>query len=255
MIDLEYLQIVREWELQCLADCLPPASNILEIGGGTGHQARRLTEFGHKVTSVDLQDSVYRDHRVYPIIDYDGHTLPFPDRAFDMVLSSHVVTSIPDPTRLYSEIRRVLAHDGLCIHLIATTTWRFWTLAGHYPAHLRGLWRWAVDRARGSDATSDADSPRRGILRDLAIRLWLAAFPRGFERPHSALPELWTWRRGRRIRDFRRCGFELIEVRPTRLVFTSHGLLGRRWTAESRSAWSRVLGSSSILYVLRPLRK
>ena len=255
MIDLDYLQIVREWELQRLADCLPPSSNILEIGGGTGHQARRLAELGHQVASVDLQDSVYRDHRVYPIIDYDGHTLPFPDHAFGVVLSSHVVTSIPDPTRLYSEIRRVLAPGGLCIHLIATTTWRFWTLVGHYPAHLRGLCRWAVDRMRGHDATAETGLTRRGILRDLAVRLWLGAFPRGFERANSALPELWTWRRGRRIRDFSRCGFELVEVRPTRLIFTSHGLLGQRWSAESRSRWSRVLGSSSILYVLRPERK
>jgi SAM-dependent methyltransferase len=50
-----------------------------------------------------------------PDVVYDGRTLPFPDGAFDTVMSVQVLEHTPDPQRLIDEMARVMRADGTLI--------------------------------------------------------------------------------------------------------------------------------------------
>jgi hypothetical protein len=64
---------------------------VLDIGAGTGVQAQMMTGAGYAVEAIDMPTSVYANDGVFPIHDYDGHRIPFPEATFDVVCSSNVL--------------------------------------------------------------------------------------------------------------------------------------------------------------------
>ena len=102
----------------------PPAirGRLLEIGAGTGWQALALVKRGYEVSAVDLPASKYAGDRVFPVIDYDGHTLPFKDGAFGMVYSSNLLEHIPHLEAFQQEIHRVLRPDGCVVHVLPSSS-------------------------------------------------------------------------------------------------------------------------------------
>ena len=127
MFSLDHLDAIRGAELDTIASFFPVGARILEIGAGTGKQALELQRRGFEVTAIEVADSNYAAHRVFPIKDYDGRTIPLGDRSVDLVFSSNVLEHVEDLSRMHAEIRRVLAPGGACIHVLPTHTWRFWT--------------------------------------------------------------------------------------------------------------------------------
>ena len=83
---LTHLQAIRNHELEVVTPLLPIRGRLLEIGAGTGWQAQALVQRGYEVSAVNLPASNYAGDRVFPVIDYDGHTLPFKDGAFGISL-------------------------------------------------------------------------------------------------------------------------------------------------------------------------
>ena len=73
----EFLKKIREYELQKIIDKLPPKSRILEIGGGSGWQAKILEDLGHKVSSIDIENSFYLNEKIFNVQTYDGVKIPF----------------------------------------------------------------------------------------------------------------------------------------------------------------------------------
>ena len=132
MFSIEFLHIIRRHEIAFLKRHLPTGVRILEIGGGTGFQAKLLAEHGYDVESIDIPQSNYAEERVFPVLDYDGATIPFPDDSFDVVFSSNVLEHIRDRVRLYAEIDRVLKPGGYGLHAMPTGVWRFWTITTYY---------------------------------------------------------------------------------------------------------------------------
>lgn len=97
--------------------------HVLDVGSGIGGSSRCLArEFGCRVTGIDLTDEYCRvaamlTERVglSALVGYqqgDALHLPFPDRTFDVVWTEHVAMNIPDKTRLYREMFRVLNPGG-----------------------------------------------------------------------------------------------------------------------------------------------
>ena len=123
---------------------LPPDSQILEIGCGSGSTSIQLARQGYTVRAVD---SVYamvkgtRKHaeqagvseRVMASVR-DVHDLGYPDESFDLVLKIGVAPWLYSLDRAISEVARVLRPGG---YLIATADnwWRLnhWLDLRHLP--------------------------------------------------------------------------------------------------------------------------
>ena len=80
-------------------------TNILDVGLGSGTNARFLQERGFSVTGLDVKNmSLYPD--IVPVL-YDGTTMPFSDRSFDTALLLHVLHHCGDFKRVLEETLRV----------------------------------------------------------------------------------------------------------------------------------------------------
>ena len=87
---------------------LTPGASVLDIGCGEGYVLDELAARGvTNVQGVDIVD--IRRNKDYPFRVYDGQTLPFPDRSFDLVVLSFVLHHVPNErkTVLIEEALRV----------------------------------------------------------------------------------------------------------------------------------------------------
>lgn len=252
MFSHEFIRELRARELETILTRLRPGSRLLEIGGGNGVQAKALADRGYSVVSIDIPSSRYRAQRVFPVIEYDGATLPFADASFDVVFTSNVLEHVPHLARMHREIARVLRPEGYAVHVMPTAAWRFWTLLTWYPGGVQavadGLKR-AVPRGFG------AELRRIAHLRHVANLVLTYAFPRRHGETGTAVSELWTFSRRAWRRNFRRNGYAVEEATPMGLFYTGSCVLGLRWSFESRAKAAKRLGSACVLYRVRPLRE
>lgn len=93
-------------------------SRVLDVGSGDGALGARIAAHGPRVTGIDPSPTALaRAREAYPELEWlapaaDGG-LPFGDGAFDVVTCVNVLQHVPDTQSLMSEMRRVLAADGL----------------------------------------------------------------------------------------------------------------------------------------------
>jgi SAM-dependent methyltransferase len=250
----EYLHAIREFELRRVRGEFPPtgsgedAPRVLDIGAGTGHQASLLQSLGYRVTAVDLSASDYAGQRVFPVIDYDGRTLPLPDGAFDVVFSSNVLEHVPDIAALLREMHRVLAPGGVAIHVLPTPAWRWWTTFAHYPWVLLRAWQvlGASVLRRSRVPPGGAPSlPQRGTWGSL---LW----PKRHGERGVTLTEPYYYGARWWRATFAAAGFRVGTSYPTDLFYTGCMLFADRLPIRRRVALARWLGSACRVYVLRP---
>lgn len=236
MLAFAHIDRIRSAELESLLPLLRPGGRILELGAGTGRQARDLSRLGFDVTAIDLAASDYAAERVFPVVDYDGTTIPFPDGSFDIVISSNVLEHIRDLPAMHDEIRRVLTQGGECFHIIPTDKWRFWSTISAFPNSIRLL-----------------VSARSGAELNRAIRHGARSF---LQKPHgergNVITELWYFRPAWWRRHFRENGFELVGDGPVGIFYTGEVVLGDRLSVRTRRTLARYLGSACRLFHLRP---
>ncbi len=240
MFSIEFLHAIRTAELGEALTYIAPASCVLEIGGGTGFQARLLHEAGHSVECIDRPGSTYAGQRVFAVRDYDGARIPYRDGAFEAVFSSNVLEHIPDLPPLLGEIRRVLKPGGRCIHIMPSPAWRLWTIATHYPNLPLLLW----GRGRG-------DNPFPAVAqRSLPHLLLRAAWPGPHGESGTMLGEIRLFSRKTWLARFAALGFAPVAVRPVGLFYTGNMLLGPHLSIAARRRIAPFLGNAATLYVL-----
>jgi SAM-dependent methyltransferase len=219
-------------------------STVLEIGAGTGWQARELERRGYVVEAVDIPDGTYTSARIWPVRDYDGRELPFANGSFDLVFSSNVLEHVQGLPQLLREQIRVLKSDGMMIHVVPSASWRFWTSLSYYPSQvfrvLRRLWP-------ASSAVSSAHHEAAGGSRGLLSKLWAPAH--GIAT--SPVSELSQFRRARWRRVFAAAGLEEVAYWPAGVFYSGYLVFGRTFPIYLRQALSRILGSSCHVFVLR----
>jgi SAM-dependent methyltransferase len=239
MFNLAFLTAVRSFELEKVAGLLQPQTRLLEIGAGMGWQARELAAQGHVVAAVDLPASDYEAHRVFPVMDYNGVNLPYPDASFDVVFSSNVLEHVEQLDALQAEIRRVLIPQGLCIHILPTASWRLWTSLAAFPNALIAL---LMELRQPSQA---------GALRRVAVAMGLAILqPAHGSGPH-AITELHTFRPTHWRRRFIEQGFRIEKDWSLGLFYTGFFLFGARLPLRRRRQLARTLGSACHAYLLK----
>lgn len=107
-----HLETIRHYELHRVVKTFPRGGKILEIGAGAGWQAGELQKLGYEVSAIDIEESNLINERIYPVINYDGHIIPFEDNYFDIIFSSNVLEHVPHILQFQSEIHRVLKPGG-----------------------------------------------------------------------------------------------------------------------------------------------
>jgi len=107
------------------------ALDALDVGSGTGFLAFELTTCGHRVTGVDFAPAMIAQARQKAdalgasvrFEEADAEQLPFPPTSFDLVISRHVLWTLPHPEAAIDEWIRVLRPGG-----------RLVVVDGHLPA-------------------------------------------------------------------------------------------------------------------------
>lgn len=99
---------------------IKPGDRILDVGVGTGLS---LSEFPRhcKVVGIDLSTEMLTKAREkiiengldnIKVLSMDAMSVGFKDDSFDKVFISHVVSVVPDPYKVMSEVRRVCRKGG-----------------------------------------------------------------------------------------------------------------------------------------------
>ena len=232
------------------------SGDLLEIGAGTGWQARALSEAGFKVEAIDLPAesgiSGHARNRHWPIRDYDGVHIPFPDDSFDIIYSSNVLEHVIELDALTEEMKRVLRPGGIALHLLPNPQWRLLSLATYYPGQ-------AVDFAALS-AQANGDGPiaagRRSSDRPNRDPLWKKAARRLLPPTHgavgSAVGEIRRYSRTNWDRYFRQRGWEIVEYSNNGLIASGDYLLGSALGIDARRRLGGMIGGIAHVYLLRP---
>ncbi|MCK5237638.1 MAG: methyltransferase domain-containing protein [Deltaproteobacteria bacterium] len=99
---------------------IKPGDRVLDVGVGTG-LSLDLFNKDASVVGVDLSHEMLKQARAkvdslgmknVTLLEMDAMNLSFEDDSFDKVFISHVVSVVPDPCRVMSEVRRVCKDRG-----------------------------------------------------------------------------------------------------------------------------------------------
>jgi 2-polyprenyl-3-methyl-5-hydroxy-6-metoxy-1,4-benzoquinol methylase len=180
------------------------ASEVLDLGCGSGFLARRLKELGHRVTGVGVYESAEAREACarFGVADLDREIGVGPGERFDRVVLADVLEHVREPERLLLQVRkrlkeggRVLASTGNVANLYIRLRLLFgafeYTERGildrtHCRLFTRGSFRRLFEEA-GFRVTARRDCP---IPFELVLPGWprLAAFLTGLY-----MPGVWLW--------------------------------------------------------------
>jgi SAM-dependent methyltransferase len=259
-VTTNFLESIRLAELrqieEVLANTIPVGAKILEIGAGTGWQARQLSVRGYKVSAVDIPSSNHGNARIWPITDFDGRHLPFPDKSFDLVYSSNVLEHVEDIVMLNTEIVRVLGNEGRAIHFVPTSAWRAWSLMAFYPALLLDVLRRVrskleVSRVREVPSISPTEYAVASNQRPFFVKFVRRIVPHAHGAAGTCFSELLRFSKRSWDKFFLTSGWTIISYNRNWLFLTGDMILGSRLSTECRRRLSHTLGCTAHLYVLK----
>ena len=214
---VEHLRAIRLEETALAASLMGhwEGISLIEIGGGVGWQAAELESRGYKVVSYDISSSNYKHLRNSIVQEYDGKSIPESDDAFDLCFSSNVLEHIPDTRGALAEQLRVLKITGHLLHILPSTSWRFWT-----------------------------------SLTDLVKKFYLSA-PHG-EHSKNVVDELLQFSTAYWSRRFEDAGLVVVDIIPGGIFYTGNSILDSRLSIKNRKKLSKYFGSSCNYYLLKP---
>ncbi|HSD20105.1 MAG TPA: class I SAM-dependent methyltransferase [Anaeromyxobacter sp.] len=200
------LQIVGE--ALCEAVDLRSGERVLDVACGNGNAALAAARRFAQVTGVDYVPALLAragaraaaEGLPLDLREGDAEALPFPDGAFDVVLSTFGVMFAPDQERAARELLRVCRHGGR----IGLASWTpdgftgqmFKVVASHVPppAGLRGPPLWGTEARLAELFGAEARELRRQ-RREFAFRYrstahWLEVFRTWYGPTHRAFAAL-----------------------------------------------------------------
>jgi len=122
--DIEkYQSRIRELEWAAIESYIPANKLFLDVGCGTGYNMLKAQDTKDcEVWGIDPEPGA---HGVGRFLEQNiltnnvqkgvAEAIPFPDKQFDVVFSSHVLEHVNDMQQSLSEMKRVLKDDGILI--------------------------------------------------------------------------------------------------------------------------------------------
>jgi 2-polyprenyl-6-hydroxyphenyl methylase/3-demethylubiquinone-9 3-methyltransferase len=107
---------------------------LLDVGCGTGWFAQRAVSHGARVAALDIGARLLaktREKCDASLVAADACRLPFPNGAFDIVVSSECIEHTQEPLRAVAEMCRILKPGG---SLVITVPNKFWRLSATFAA-------------------------------------------------------------------------------------------------------------------------
>ena len=251
MFSIDFLHQIRAAEAEVILKRFPAGARVLEIGAGTGQQAQEIRRRGFDIEAIEIPDSNYNQDRLFPITDYDGRHIPFPDASFDVVFSSNVLEHVRALPVLHAEIQRVMRPGAICVHVLPTHAWRFWTMLAAFPC---GVQKALALVTRPSPPVGSVFQRLRRVVVGFFMILGclLAPFFQGRHGERgNILTELWLFRPEVWRRNFRANGFQIVHDAPMGLHYTGYFVRGAAWSLARRAALARTLGSACHLFELK----
>jgi ubiquinone/menaquinone biosynthesis C-methylase UbiE len=200
------LQIVGE--TLCEAAGVSAGERVLDVACGNGNATLAAARRFALVTGIDYVPSLLDGARAraaanglaIELREGDAEALPFPDGAFDAVLSTFGVMFTPDQARAADELLRVCRHGGR----IALASWTpdgfigkvFRTIAAHVPppAGLRSPAAWGTEARLGElfggEAREIRAAQRQYAFRYRSPAHWIEVFRTWYGPVHRAFASL-----------------------------------------------------------------
>jgi len=243
-MDHQFLQTVREAEVDSILQFLPKTAKILEIGSGAGWQASRLSSKGYDVIGIDIEQVSelsynYKNERIHEVIIYDGYTIPFDNETFDVIFTSSVLEHIPHLKEFQQEMRRVLKNSGICIHLVPSPAWRFWSIVTYYLVRFRNFF---IKQPKIDQAMTRAVGEVPPLWKRFIIR-------RHGERG-NVLTEFYLYSRSTWKSLFLSTGWKIRKATSGNFFFTGEMFLAQKLSIEDRRKISKFLGSYCYIFIL-----
>lgn len=231
-----------------------PHGNLLEIGAGTGWQAKALANAGYEVEAIDLPaQSGISGHalsREWPMRDYDGSHIPFADDSFDILYSSNVLEHVVELDTLAADMKRVLRPGGVALHLLPNPQWRLLSLVTYYPGQALDFARWLKRSEKPAAGTSPATAPRgsRSLLAKAARRL----LPPTHGAEGTPISEFGRFSKRHWDNFFDRAGWDVLYYGNNGLAASGDYLLGTALGIRARRMIGKAMGGIAHVYVVRP---
>jgi len=246
MKQLKSLLKIRKAELNVIHKKIGTHNKVLEIGGGNGYQALLISKKNRFVKSIDIKTN---KKSYFPVRKYNGHKLPFKQNSFDIVFTSHVLEHLTNLKNTLYEINRVLKTDGLCIHILPSSTWRIYTSFNHYVFIILKIAKILSRREQIKNRQLQISS-QKSIFKYIKTLLW----PSAHGEYSSWLMEVWYFSKKRWSDEFLRNNFQVQECRPSNLFYTGYSTMPNL-PLKVRKRLSFFLGSSSFIFVLKKRQK
>jgi ubiquinone/menaquinone biosynthesis C-methylase UbiE len=88
---------------------------VIDVGAGDGNILELLSQsgFAKEYTAAEISGSAIEQMKtkqikgLVEIVQFDGYSLPFPDKSFDLAICSHVIEHVEYPRKLLMEIKRI----------------------------------------------------------------------------------------------------------------------------------------------------
>lgn len=115
---------------------VPPQSNVIDYGAGTGGTAATLKEFGYKVLAADISEDVLEECRVRGLATVNLKKESLRDSSADCLLAGDVLEHVHDDVALLFSLRQALRPDGLLV--ITVPAYEFlWSGEDYVSEHVR----------------------------------------------------------------------------------------------------------------------
>ena len=102
--------------------------SLLDVGCGTGWFTQRAASRGARVVALDVSVKLLQRTREkcdVTLVASDACRLPFPDGAFDIVISSECIEHTAHPIRAVAEMCRVLKPRGTLVVTVPNRVWHW----------------------------------------------------------------------------------------------------------------------------------